>query len=78
MTKLRREMGPLPAGALAQPRIDRLVLIDREVDLATPLVTQVGGSRSGDDGLPCERTSLNWRSACIPPREQPRRSPLRG
>jgi hypothetical protein len=50
LLKLRREMGPLPAGALAQPRIDRLVLIDREVDLATPLVTQVGGWGLGGAG----------------------------
>lgn len=41
--KLRKEVAGLPPEALAAPRIDRLILIDREVDLVTPLVTQVRG-----------------------------------
>jgi hypothetical protein len=47
LMKLRKEVTGLPPEALAAPRIDRLILIDREVDLVTPLVTQVGGWARG-------------------------------
>ncbi len=41
LIKLRKELPSLPHEALAAPRIDRLIFIDREVDLVTPLITQV-------------------------------------
>jgi hypothetical protein len=47
MTKLRRQLPSLPPSALAAPRIGRLILIDREVDLITPLLTQVIGRAGG-------------------------------
>lgn len=42
LLRLRREKGPQPgAGAAARPQIDALVILDRSVDLVTPLCTQL-------------------------------------
>jgi hypothetical protein len=38
--RMRKE-APLPAAAAAACRIHRAVLLDREVDLITPMVTQI-------------------------------------